>query len=295
MTTPPHELSELLVSVAERAEQALVHVSAHCRGGASGSLFASDGLVLTTARAIGGRERLQVTRGDEQVDARVLGFDVATDLALLKTETPLGEAPSFGAAPARLGTLVVSGSRPGRAARVRLGLVSQVGGQWHTPRGGRIERYVETDLAPEPGFSGGLVFDVHGRALGMSSAGLLRGVPLLLEHTTLSRIASSLAQHGRVRRGYLGVGTQAVRLPDALAQRRGQSWGLLVASVQSESAAERAGVLLGDVLLTLGDQALVHSGALMAALEAAEDTPASLALWRGGQELSLAVTPGARP
>lgn len=294
MTPTAQEVSELLVGAAEQADQALVHVSAHCRRGASGSVFSDDGVIVTTARALGGRERLEVARGDEVTDARVVGFDAATDIGVLRAETPLGKVPRFADAPARLGTLLVVASRPGRAARVRLGLVSQVGAGWHTPRGGRIERYVETDVAPEPGFSGGLAFDAGGRAVGLTSAGLLRGAPLLLEKPTLDRIVSALLSHGRVRRGYLGVGTQAVRLPDALASTRRQKWGLLVASVQPDSAAERAGLLLGDVLLGLGPQALTGAAALQAALEDAEGTTLSLALWRGGRELSLDVTPGAR-
>ncbi len=236
-----------------------------------------------------------MVQGDRTVDAKVVGFDAATDLGVARTEAPIGKAPSWANGPLRLGTLVLSGSRPGRAARVRLGVVSQLGDVWHTPRGGRIERYVETDLAPEPGFSGGLAFNAQGQALGMSSAGLLRGVPLVVEKTTLDRIVTALLAQGRVRRGYLGVGTQAVRLPDATAAGVGQKTGLLVSSVQTGSAAERAQLLLGDVLLQIGTAALTDAGALQAALEDAEGQTLPLAIWRAGQKLVVDVTPGARP
>lgn len=295
MTSTAQEFSDLLVNTAAQAEQALVHVSAHCRRGATGSVLSDDGVIVTTARALGGRERLEVARGDESGEARVVGFDAATDIGVLRVETPLGKAPAFAEGPARLGSLLLVASRPGRAPRVRLGLVSQVGEGWLTPRGGRIERYVETDVAPEPGFSGGLAFDASGRALGVTSAGLLRGVPLVLERATLDRVVSALLAHGRVRRGYLGVGTQPVRLPETLSRSRGQTWGLLVASVQAGSAAEQAGLLLGDVLLTLGGRALLGAGDLQAALEDAEGVTLPLSLWRAGRELSLDVTPGARP
>jgi S1-C subfamily serine protease len=294
MTQRSIELSEFLVEAAGLADQALVHVSAPCRRGATGSIFDDKGLILTTARALGGRERLEVAQGDQLVEATVVGFDAATDIGLARAEAPLGKPPVWAATPARLGALVLAGSRPGRAARVRLGVVSQVGGVWHSQRGGRIERYVETDLAPEPGFSGGLCFDASGAALGMSSAGLLRGAPLLLEKPTLERIVAALLAHGRVRRGYLGVGTQAVRLPDSLAAGAGQPTGLLVSSVQPASAAERAQLLLGDVLLTLGAAKLTDSSALQAALEDAEGQTLPLAVLRAGQPLSVEVTPGAR-
>jgi S1-C subfamily serine protease len=295
MTQATTDLSELLVSAAEAAEQSLVHVSAHCRRGASGSVFNDEGVILTTARALAGRERLEIVQGEQSAEAKVIGFDAATDLGVARTEAPFGKAPRWASAPARLGALVLSSSRPGRATRVRLGVVSQVGDAWHTFRGGRVERYVETDLAPEPGFSGGLGFDAQGAALGMSSAGLLRGVPLLLEKPTLDRIVTAILAHGRVRRGYLGVGTQAVRLPDAAAASAGQASGLLVSSVQAGSPAERAQLLLGDVLLTLGAARLTDAGALQAALEDAEGQTLPLGLLRAGQPLLVDATPGARP
>ncbi len=178
---------------------------------------------------------------------------------------------------------------------MRLGVVSQLGEVWHTPRGGRIERYIETDLAPEPGFSGGLAFDTQGQALGMNAAGLLRGVPLLVEKSTLDRIVAALLAHGRVRRGYLGVGTQAVRLPAASALGPAQNFGLLVSSVQAGSPAERAQLLLGDVLLTLGTTLLTDASALQATLEDAEGQTLPLAILRAGQQLVVDATPGARP
>ena len=286
--------SDLWVNAAEAAEQSLVHVAAGCRRGASGSVFSDDGVILTTARALAGRERLEVVQGEQVVEAQVVGFDAATDIGVARAQTPLGKAPRWRSAPTRLGALVLSGSRPGRTTRVRLGIVSQVGDVWHTLRGARVERYVETDLAPEPGFSGGLSFDAEGAALGMQSAGLLRGAGLLLEKPTLERIVTALLAHGRVRRGYLGVGTQAVRLPDAAAESAGQVSGLLVSSVQPESAAAKAQLLLGDVLLRLGSARLTDAGALQAALEDAEGETLSLQLLRAGQPLQVDVTPGAR-
>lgn len=249
---------------------------------------------MTTARAVAGRARVEVQLGDESSDAEVLGYDAPTDIGVVRSSKPIGDVPHWSDVPARLGSLLLSTSRPGRAARVRLGVVSQLGDAWHTLRGGRIERYVETDVAPEPGFSGGLGFGADGRALGMNSAGLLRGVPLLIEKPTLDRIVAALLAHGRVRRGYLGVGTQSVRLPDALAAHSGQKLGLLVSSVQPQSAAESAGLLIGDLLLILDGRALADAQALQAALEDSEGRALTLKLWRGGQERSLEVTPGAR-
>jgi S1-C subfamily serine protease len=236
-----------------------------------------------------------VVQGEAESEGQVLGFDAATDIGVVRVEPALGSAPTWSDATTPLGAELLLASRPGRALRVRRSLVSQTGAAWHTLRGGRVERYVELDAQPEPGFSGGLAFDAAGHALGMLSAGLLRGVPLLLEKATLERVVSAILAHGRVRRGYLGVGTQAVRLPDAVRAAAGQDSGLLVSSVQPDSAAAKAGVLLGDVLLALGSATLGGAPALQAALESAEGQTLTLRLLRAGRELSVDVTPGARP
>lgn len=293
MTESNSAFSDPWVSVAEQAQASLVHVSAPCRRGGTGSVF-GEGVILTTARAVAGRERLEVVQGEVELEAQVVGYDAATDIGVARTESPLGRVPAWTDLAAPLGAELLLASRPGRGARVRRGLVTQLGDAWHTLRGGRIERYVELDAQPEPGFSGGLAFDARGRAVGMASAGLLRGVPLLLEKATLDRIVSALLAQGRVRRGYLGVGTQAVRLPDALRASTGQGSGLLVASVQPGSAADQAGLLLGDVLLELGTAKLTGAAALQAALESAEGQTLPLRLVRAGQALSVDVTPGAR-
>lgn len=293
MTQTSVNLSELLAAAADRAGSSLLHVVAECRRGGSGSVFNEQGVILSTARAVAGRDRVEVVQGDESRDARVVGYDAATDVGVLRVDSPIGAPAPWSDSPLRLGALVLVASRPGRTLRVRLGVVSQVDDAWLTPRGGRIERYVEVDLAPEPGFSGGLGFDPAGRALGMASAGLLRGSALFIERPTLERLVGSILTHGRVRRGYLGVGTQAVRLPDA-AVSGAQKSGLLVASVQAGSAADKGGILLGDVLLKLGADPLTSAGALQSALETAEGQTLSLALWRAGKPLSFDVTPGAR-
>lgn len=294
MTGAATEFADLLEAAAERASQALVHVAGGCRGGATGNVYDAGGVIVTTARAVAGHQQVEVVQGDQRVEASVVGYDAATDIGVLRMVDALGSLPEWSARPLRLGSLVLSASRPGRAPRVRLGVVSQVGDAWHTLRGGRLERYVETDLTPEPGFSGGLGFDVEGNAVGMSSAGLLRGAALLVEKPSLDRVVRAILASGRVRRGYLGVGTQAVRLPEALAAMSGQAQALLVSSVQPGSAAERAQLSLGDVLLALGSERLTSAGSLQAALEDAEGRPTTLELLRAGQRLSVAITPGAR-
>lgn len=282
------------VAASERAEAALVHVASDCRRGASGAVLA-EGVVVTTARAVAGCSQVHVLQGETSLTGTVTGVDVATDLAVVRTEAPIGQPLELAARELRLGGSVLLALRPGRSVRVRAGLVAQLGEAWHTPRGGQIERYVELDVAVEPGFSGGVAFGADGQALGLGSAVLLRGRPLLLPKATLERVTGALLAHGRLPRGYLGVGTQAVRLPAAVAAGQQQASGLLVSSVQEGSPAERAGLLLGDVLLALGSSQLLTTSALAVALQDREGQPQTLSLLRAGALLTLEITPGARP
>jgi S1-C subfamily serine protease len=154
---------------------------------------------------------------------------------------------------------------------------------------------VETDLAIRTAFSGGLLADLDGRALGMNNAGVMRGTSLALPAATLRRVVESVLAHGHVRRGFLGIGTIPVRLPAALEVLAGQASGLLVTSVQEDSGAGKAGLLLGDVLVAAAGHPIAGPGDLLPLLE--EDRigqAVALRLIRGGQAQDATVTIGAR-
>ena len=158
-----------------------------------------------------------------------------------------------------------------------------------------MDRYIQSDLGMSPGFSGGLLADLRGRALGMNNAGLLRGTSLALPPVTLRRVVESLLAHGQIRRGFIGIGTIPVRLPVALEKTTGQGAGLLVTSVQEDSGAGRAGLLLGDVLLTAGGRPLSGPADLLPLLE--EDRigqSVPVAILRAGERREVAVTVSAR-
>src|SRR5262249_51392530 len=153
--------------------------------------------------------------------------------------------------------------RPGQSARARLGVVNALADSWHTPAGARVERYVESDIALHPGFSGSLLADTGGRAIGLNTSGLVRRARVALDVLTLRRVVASLLEHGAVRRGFLGIGTHPVRLPAEVEKARGQSAGLLLLSVQPGSPAAQAGLLLGDTLLAFDEQRLGSAGDLL--------------------------------
>ena len=146
-----------------------------------------------------------------------------------------------------------------------------------------------------PGFSGGPLVDSGGAVLGINTSALVRGVALTVTRTSLDGIVETLLSHGRIRRGYLGIGTQPVALPDRLRELAGQESGLLVSSVQPESPAEQAGFLLGDILVGLDGKSVSVPDDLMALLSGGligRSTAARVV--RGGQLVELDVNVGER-
>jgi len=290
------ELSESLASLTEAGARHVVRVDGR-RAPASGVAWSPD-LVITASHNVEWEEDLAVGLPDGRtVPARLAGRDPSTDLALLRLEGAGLAAPAWmGAEGLRPGQLLLGLTRPGRSVRAGLGLLARVADDWRTPAGGRLDRYLEAELALHPGFSGGLVLDLAGRAVGIGSAGLLRGTAMVVPFPTLRRVAEALLAHGQVRRGFLGVATVPVRLPPALARSGSGSGGLLVTAVEEDSPAGRAGLLLGDVLLSLGGQPTAQLADLLPLLEE-ERIGASLAarLLRAGEVREMPVTVGARP
>ena len=162
--------------------------------------------------------------------------------------------------------MVLAAGRPGKTVQATLGVISAQGDVWRTPAGGEIDRYLQTDVVMYPGFSGGPLVGAGGELAGLNTSALLRGVSVAIPHPTVSRIAEMLLKHGRVRRGYLGVGAQPVRLPGSLRDTLGQETGLLIASVETDSPAEKGGLLMGDTIIALDGQAVRHLDDLLALL-----------------------------
>ena len=195
----------------------------------------------------------------------------------------------------RVGHAVLALARPGRTIRARFGIVAALGGEWRTPYGARLAQYLEPDIAPAPGFSGGLLTDAAGQAIGVNTAGLLRGTVVTVAGSTLRRVVEDLVAHGRIRRGYLGVAAHRVRLPGAAASPV-QRAGLLVVAVEPDSPADRGGVLLGDTVTTIEGQPVSRYDDLLSLLgEDRIGTVVSIRVLRAGQMLELSVPVGERP
>lgn len=291
-----NNLAELL------ATRAASVVSVHCRRApTSGVVWSKEGLILVTAHALERDDDLAVTvEGGARLPARLLGRDAGTDLALIAIEggsalPTLGPAPFADEGNVQVGHLLLTISRPGRTARGNLSMLAALGEAWRSPTGGRIDRYVELGTGVFTGLSGSLVVTMNGSAIGIATAGLNRGTASLVPVATIRRVVDALRAQGRVKRGYLGVSSHPVRLGADQAQTLGQSSALLVLSVHPDSPAGKAGLLLGDAILSFDGQRLSHPQELLALLDEEKvGTDATIRILRAGVPIDVHCRIGTR-
>ena len=256
------QLSDDLAAAVERAAAGVVTVNARRRLPASGIVWTEDGLIVTASHVVERDEEITVNLPDgREAAATLVGRDPGSDLALLQAEaTGLTPAPRA-ETPARIGHFVLAVGRPGPSGPMAsFGVVSVVGGAWRTPQGGSVEGFVRADVAMLPGFSGGPLVDARGAILGLNSSTLGRGGGLTVPVAAIDKVVASLRAHGKVRRGFLGIGAQAVRLPAAIvaAHQLAREQGLLVVAVEPDGPAERDGLLIGDVIVALNGEAVAE-------------------------------------
>ncbi len=298
MSTVLPDFSEALADTVSAAADGLVRVEGRERLPATGIVWDAGGLILTAHHVLERDDNINVGFQDgETVAAELLGRDPATDLALLRTPKQGSKTPSWAEPESlRVGHLALSLGRPGANVRATLGIVSALGKAWRTPAGGLVDRYLQTDTVMYPGFSGGPLVDAQGRFVGLNSSALVRGVSITVPAPTLDRVVRDLRDHGSVRRAYLGVGAQPIRLPDAVAKELGQDIGLLLVSVEQGSAAEQGGLFLGDTLVSLGGNAVRNLDDLFSSLDGDRiGKPLVVRILRGGQLVELTVSPASHP
>ncbi len=293
-------LSDAMATTVETAGPGVLRVAARRRLPASGIVWSADGVIVTAHHVVERDENISIGQPDtstsEGIPATLVGRDPTTDLAVLRADTIDLAVPTW-AEPddLRVGHLVLALGRPGSTVQATLGIVSALGESWRTPAGGRVDPYLQTDLVMYPGFSGGPLVDVSGHVLGLNTSALLRGISVTVPTTTLRQVVETLLAHGRVRRGYLGVGAQPVRLPTALAEQLAQETGLLLVSVEPDGPADRGGLLLGDTIVAFEGQPVRHLDDLLALLSGDRvGASVSLRLVRGGLVQELTVTVGER-
>lgn len=291
------ELSNGMAEVVKKAGPSVVRVEARRRLPASGIIWSADGVIVTANHVVKSDEGIQVGLPDGVAAAMLVGRDPSTDLAVLRVDAAglpaLAEANKQNLA---VGNLVLALGRPGRTVQATLGIISALGDSWRTGYGGVIDRYLQTDVIMYPGFSGGPLVDAGGQVVGMNTSALARGVSLTLPTMTVARVTDSLLSHGRIRRGYLGVSTQRVKLPESLWAELNQKRGLLVVDVERDSPAAASGLTLGDTIVTLAGEAVQTHDDLLALLTGDKiGTAVPVQIVRGGQVQTVEVTLGERP
>lgn len=290
------ELSNAMAEAADKVGTSTVMVDARRRIPATGIAYAAD-LILTASHVVEREEGITVTLADgSEVAATLAGRDPGTDLALLRLERPVAK-PAETAQQARVGQFVLALGRPSEGGiEASLGVISQVGGPVHT-RHGAIDKYIRTDTTPFPGFSGGPLADAEGRVVGLNTSGFGHGAAITIPAELAWKVAEQLARHGSVRRGYLGVRSQGVEIPETAqnALQQQQETGLLLVGVENNSPAEAAGLMVGDIIVAVDGQPIRNHDELFARLSGdVIDKPTPVEVLRGGQLQSISVTIGAR-
>lgn len=292
------KLSDAMANAVEVAGAGTVMVNGRRRLPASGIAFASD-LILTANHVLEREEDIPVILPDgSEFSSRLAGRDPGSDLAVLRLEKSVAALAIPASEEAHVGQIVLALGRPSpNGIQASLGVVSAIGGPVRTGRGGLLERYIRTDAIPYPGFSGGPLVDSSGKVLGMNTSGLSRGASLVVPAGLAWQLAESLAKHGSVRRGYLGVRSQPVEVSAAQQEALGrqQEGGLLLVNVEKRSPAEAGGLIVGDILVGFDGQAVTDPDELFVLLAGeVVDRPIQLEVLRGGQPTQITVTIGER-
>ena len=279
-------LSAALAEIVARTKSAIVSVHSH-RSRASGFVW-KPGLIVTADEALADEGEVSVKLADgTTLPARIAGRDHTTDIALLRVDANDNIAPvALSTAVPDLGSLSVVVAAENGAATAALGAISLVGGRWRSMRGGEIDARIELDVRLRGSHEGGLALNASGEAIGMAVQGVRR--ILVIPGATIARVAGRLESHGRVARGYLGVGLQPVKLDDGV--------GVMVMSVDKSGPAAAAGVRQGDVIVGWNDQPIASMRSLMRALGPdSVGTVVDIAVRRAGEPVRIKLTIGERP
>ena len=301
MSSQLTELSDALAQATQRAAATAVAVHTESRGSSSGVVW-RPGIIVTAEHALRRDEEIHLTLPDGRVvTATLAGRDPSTDLAVLKcADAQSAAAPSeFGdltaLKPGSL-TLVVGRTRASGPVAA-LGVVSLVAAERHTWTGASLAPYIRLDIGLQPTAVGGAVIDAHGRTIGIASPRFGRFGVTAVPAPTVNAVLDTLLQKGRIPRGYLGVGLQPVRLPDAIRQslHREEKTAAIVLEVEPNGPAHKAGIVIGDILVSLADRSILRLEDVHAQLHAAAiGKPLALKFVRGGAVQDTSIVVGER-
>ena len=294
------KFSDELAAAATLAGQSVVTVYARRRMPASGIVW-RPGVVVTADHTLQREEEISVLlQQNRRVSATLAGRDPGTDLAALRLNGGDAQVPQFDdPTQLKLANLVLALGRARTGNLVAsVGIIGGLGGEWRTWRGARIEQSIRLDLELYPGFSGGPLVSVDGKVLGVNTSGLGRGRPITIPVATVNRTVDELLAKGYIARPHLGIAMQAVRIPESLGGKlkSSPSCGLIVLHVEPSGPANKAGIVLGDVIVELGGKPALDISTARELLASAKiGDSVSATVLRAGAPLELSVKLTERP
>ena len=292
-------ISSEFASAAEKVGSSVVAVHARRWMPTSGIEW-KKGVVVTVHHGVQRDEDIKVLLdGGRVVSAKLAGRDPSTDIAVLRIEegssgaTQLGDSTSL-----RLGHLVLALGRTRRGDLVASsGIVGGISGEWRNRRGGQLDQHIRLDLALYPGFSGGPLLNARGEVVGINTRGLAHGRAVTVPVATVNRVVEELLDKGHVAQPYLGIAMQPVEVPENMRSKLPAETrvGLLVMHVENGAPAEKAGVLLGDVLFEVSGKAVEHVDTIQASLATAKiGDVLRIRVIRAGEVKPVSITLGER-
>jgi S1-C subfamily serine protease len=286
-------LSDALVERTRRAEPLVAHIDVAGHPLRSGTLWRKN-VVVASEQAFAHVEEAKVVLCGSSFMAHLAGRDPGTNVVALKLDgTP--DPPLLTAANPHPGAIVLAFGADGAGVSVRLGVIHSVGPAWHSRAGGRLDRRISLDMTMSGREEGGPVLDARGGMLGISTLGPRRRA-LVIPTATVEGVLGPLLDKGHVERGWLGLSLQPVLVPEAMQGGAGQSRGLMIMGVAKDGPAAHAGVLAGDILVTIGGQNVSRPAMVTQRLgPEAVGQPIELRLLRAGTVLSLTAIVAARP
>lgn len=287
-------LSDGIAAAVEAAAHSVVQL--HTRRRPAAGIVFGDDLVLASARAVDD-DAVAVRRADGQtLEGTVLGRGHAAGLAVVRVPS-LG-VPALQTAPEpRVGNLAIAVGRTwSGGVMATVTSVAVVGGPLRTGRVSRLDRVIRIAQPPHGALTGGALVDGHGRAFGLVTGAEIRGTTVVVPAGIAWPMAQQIATHGGARQGFLGIGSTTVRVPTRQRGGRADEHGLLVTSLVDDGPADRAGVLVGDVMVAFDDTPVREPEELIMLLRGDRvGQAAQLTLLRSGQALQVPVTVGERP
>jgi S1-C subfamily serine protease len=305
--------SQAVIDVVDRVGPAVVRLAVRngnaarpgqSRGGSgSGVIVAPDGLILTNSHVAGAASRIEVTTADGQdLHARLVGDDPDTDLALIRIDEPatlpsarLGDSKRL-----KRGQLVIAIGNPlGFESTVTTGVVSALGRSLRSRNGRLIDDVIQTDAALNPGNSGGPLVSSRGEVVGINTAVIMgaQGICFAVAANTASFVLGELVRHGRVRRAFIGIAAQQTAIPPLRRRAAGlaQDRAVIISTVEPDSAAERAGLRPGDIVVALDGVTIAGADDLVRALTGDKiGRSVAFDVLRGTERLTVAAVPRER-